>query len=204
MIGLKYATSGLNSQKNIALTFDDGPNPYATPKILDILDSFQVKGSFFVIGKRCLQYPSLLKEIKRRGHLIGGHTFSHAQGDFLEGNQVIKKILGQESGWFRPPYLDFSFCNSEREYLSKKLIVGGDLSPRDFLPLSAAEVAENTLKAARAGSIFIFHDSSEVDLELEYRAEKTIEALPRIILELRRMGYQTKPLADFDLQFQDF
>lgn len=104
MINLRVASFGNRNKKDIAITFDDGPNPYFTQKILDILDSFNVKATFFVIGIRCLEYPEILKEIKQREHLIGNHTFSHKSGDFEMCNNEIARVIGEVSNYVRPPF----------------------------------------------------------------------------------------------------
>ncbi len=182
----------------IALTFDDGPNPHATPKILDILDALKVKGSFFVIGKRCLEHPKTLAEIKTRGHLIGNHTFSHKIGDFEKCDEVLNEILNEKSQYVRPPFYDFSFCEKESDYLTSKIIVTGDIDSKDYLDISPDQVFRNSTLAAKNGSIIDFHDGSENQSELQSRAQKTIEALPKIIAALTKRGFVFCTVAEID------
>lgn len=204
MINLRVASFGNRNKKDIAITFDDGPNPYFTQKILDILDSFNVKATFFVIGKRCLEYPEILKEIKQRGHLIGNHTFSHKNGDFEMCNNEIVRVIGEVSNYVRPPFYDLSFCSKESGYLQDKFIITGDVDSKDYLSISKDEILKNVLADAKNGSIIDFHDGSEIDVDLKIRPQKTIDALPEIITTLLRNQFNLIRIDAMDLQFMDF
>ncbi|OGD39156.1 hypothetical protein A2907_01905 [Candidatus Azambacteria bacterium RIFCSPLOWO2_01_FULL_37_9] len=204
MINLRVASFGNRNKKDIAITFDDGPNPYFTQKILDILDSFNVKATFFVIGKKCLKYPEILKEIKQRGHLIGNHTFSHKSGDFEMCNNEIARAIGEASNYVRPPFYDLSFCSKESGYLQDKFIITGDVDSKDYLSISRDEVLKNVLADAKNGSIIDFHDGSEIDDDLKIRPQKTIDALPEIITMLLRNQFNFVRIDAMDLQFIDF
>lgn len=204
MINLHVASFGNRNKKDIAITFDDGPNPYFTKKILDILDSFNVKATFFVIGKRCLEYPEILKEIKQKGHLIGNHTFSHKSGDFEMCNNEIARAIGEVSNYVRPPFYDLSFCSKESGYLQDKFIITGDVDSKDYLSISQDEILKNVLADAKNGSIIDFHDGSEIDDDLKIRPQKTIDALPEIITMLLRDQFNLVRIDAMDLQFIDF
>ena len=103
-----------NSPRKLALTFDDGPNPAITPKLLDLLDRFNAKATFFVIGKHARDCPDLLAQTASRGHLIGNHTDSHPNLFWLPPDKIsvelrccnfsIKAATGSPARWFRPPY----------------------------------------------------------------------------------------------------
>lgn len=204
MSNLHVASFGNRNKKDIAITFDDGPNPYFTQKILDVLDSFNVKATFFVIGKRCLEYPEILKEIKQRGHLIGNHTFSHKSGDFEMCNNEIVRTIGEISNYVRPPFYDLSFCNKENGYLQDKFIITGDVDSKDYLSISKDEILKNVLADAKNGSIIDFHDGSEIDDDLKIRPQKTIDVLPEIITILLRNQFNLVRIDAMDLQFIDF
>lgn len=204
MSNLHVASFGNRNKKDIAITFDDGPNPYFTQKILDILDSFNVKATFFVIGKRCLEYPEILKEIKQRGHLIGNHTFSHKSGDFEMCNNEIARTIGEISNYVRPPFYDLSFCSKESIYLQDKFIITGDIDSKDYLSISKDEILKNVLADVKNGSIIDFHDGSEIDDDLKIRPQKTIDALPEIITTLLRNQFNLIRIDAMDLQFIDF
>jgi len=204
MINLRVASFGNRNKKDIAITFDDGPNPYFTQKILDMLDSFNVKATFFVIGKRCLEYPEILKEIKQKGHLIGNHTFSHKSGDFEMCNNEIARAIGEVSNYVRPPFYDLSFCSKESRYLQDKFIITGDIDSKDYLSISKDEILRNVLADTKNGSIIDFHDGSEIDDDLKIRPQKTIDALSEIITTLRRNQFNFVRIDAMDLQFMDF
>lgn len=203
MNNLRVASFGNRNKKEVSLTFDDGPNPYFTQKILDALDSFNIKATFFVTGKRCLQYPEILKEIKQRGHLIGNHTFSHKRGDFEICENEIVRIIGEASRYVRPPFYDLSFCREEHEYLEDKFIITGDVDSKDYLSIFQDEVFKNVLANVNNGSIINFHDGSEIDDDLKTRAQKTINALPLTITALRNQ-FNLVRIDAMDLQFPDF
>jgi peptidoglycan/xylan/chitin deacetylase (PgdA/CDA1 family) len=103
-----------NSARKLALTFDDGPNPAITPKLLDLLDRHNAKATFFVIGRYVRECPELLQETAARGHLIGNHTELHPNLLRLSRREVrielrlchdaISNALGSPSKWFRPPF----------------------------------------------------------------------------------------------------
>lgn len=207
MINLCVARFGSRNKKDVAITFDDGPNPYFTQKVLDILDSFNIKATFFVIGKRCLEYPEILKEINQRGHLIGNHTFSHdkghKKGDFERCNSEIIRIIGEASNYVRPPFYDLSFCKKEHGYLQDKFVITGDVDSKDYLSIFQDEVVKNVLVNTKNGSIIDFHDGSEIDDDLKIRAQKTLEALPKIIVILHNQ-FNLVRVDTMDLQFSDF
>jgi peptidoglycan-N-acetylglucosamine deacetylase len=106
--------SRTNSPRKLALTFDDGPNPAITPKLLDLLDRFQARATFFVIGKHARECPDLLKATAARGHVIGNHSDAHPNLFWLKADQITVELrccnysiiaaTGAPPRWFRPPY----------------------------------------------------------------------------------------------------
>ena len=204
MINLRVASFGSRNKKDIAITFDDGPNPYFTLKILDILEFFNIKATFFVIGKRCLEYPEILKEIKQKGHLIGNHTFSHKSGDFEMCDNEITRTIGEVSNYVRPPFYNLSFCSKENGYLQDKFIITGDVDSKDYLSISKDEILINVLADTKNGSLIDFHDGSEIDDDLKTRAQKTVDALPDIITTLLHDQFNFVRINVMDLQFIDF
>lgn len=204
MIGLKFANHGDRNVHAVALTFDDGPNPSATAEILNILDSFNVKASFFVIGKRCMESRTLLERLFENGHLVGNHTFSHSLGDFKACGETIKSIIGAEPKYVRPPYFNLSLCQSEEKYLNTKFIVTGDVDSKDYSDIEPKDVVENVLNYTKNGSIIDFHDGSENDSEMADRSIKTITALPKIINLLLEQKFNFLRLDEMPLIFKDF
>lgn len=204
MSKLSVARFGDRGKELVALTFDDGPNPYFTLQILGILDYFSIKATFFVIGRRCLEYPDILKETYSRGHLIGNHTFSHEKGDFMASDDVINRIIDKACVYVRPPFYDLALCAEEELYLRDKIIVTGDVDSKDYLSITSNEVYKNTIEQAVSGSIIDFHDGSEISDDLKIRAQKTVDALPEIITTLLRNHFSLARIDAMDLQLERF
>ena len=103
-----------NSPRKLAITFDDGPNPAITPKLLDLLDRYEAKATFFVIGSFVRGFPDLVRETASRGHVVGNHTETHPKLLWRKPSQIVVELrlchhaianaLGAPPKWFRPPY----------------------------------------------------------------------------------------------------
>lgn len=190
------------SERAVYLTFDDGPIPEATPWVLDILDRYGVKATFFVVGDNVRKYPEIFREVVRRGHSIGNHTFhhisGHIHGDFHFNEDVelcLKEIeknyptslLPPTSPLFRPPH-GWMKPNQYRYVAARYRVVMWDLVTRDYSTrLSAADVVRNIKRYARNGSIITFHDSLK-------SIDKLRTALPESIEWLQAQGYEFKKL----------
>lgn len=176
-------------EKAVYLTFDDGPIPEATPWILDTLDKYNVKATFFMVGDNVYKYPHLLEMIKSRGHRLGNHTYNHIGGlrhsykGYLKNVQKADDLI--HSCLFRPPHGWMKV--SQYIYLRKKFtIVMWDLVTRDYSNrLTAEEVLENVKNYARPGSIITFHDSLK-------SIDKLKKILPAAIEWLKSEGYEFK------------
>ena len=96
------------SEKVIYLTFDDGPNPEVTPRVLDILDEFEAKATFFCVGENVMKYPEIFQEVKHRGHAVGNHTFNHVKGTEKTVKEYVDNVGKAHeyihSKLFRPPH----------------------------------------------------------------------------------------------------
>lgn len=173
-------------EKMVYLTFDDGPIPEVTPWVLDILDRFEAKATFFMVGQNAERNPWLVEEIRRRGHSIGNHTLHHLQGakvstrrylrDVAEADHLLRSPLFRPPhGWLRP---------RQASALRKRFrIIMYDLVTRDYSRrLTPQDVIDNVKRYARHGSIIVFHDS----LKSLPRLEK---ALPEALEWLRAEGY---------------
>lgn len=175
-----------NRQKVVFLTFDDGPIPEVTPWVLDTLDEYGIKATFFMVGDNVARHPELYEEVKQRGHSVGNHTMHHLQGmkvssyrymhDITEANDLIDSQL------FRPPH-GLLRWKQARAIKDRYNIVMYDLVTRDYSKkLSPEKVFNNVKRFARNGSIIVFHDS--------LKAEKNMKAvLPKAIEWLRSRGY---------------
>lgn len=173
------------------LTFDDGPIPEVTPQILDILDRYGVKATFFMVGDNARRYPELVEEVLRRGHAIGNHTMHHLQGRktrrhaYLRDVQEAEQLLNTEL--FRPPHGLLRWGQSaviRRHYN----LVMYDVVTRDYAVYTTPEeVVSNVRRFTRNGSIIVFHDSLKA-------MRNTIPALPRAIEWLLENGFELSTL----------
>ncbi len=199
------------ANKKIVLSFDDGPDPKWTPKILDVLKQKNVQGLFFVIGNMANQRPDILKREYAEGHEIGNHTFTHPKFDDITHTEIrwqlnlterlIESTLGAKSILFRPPY----GIDHQPEYAEEVaqlpypqelgyLIVGQRIDPddwslRDGKPIPAEEIVDSVLRQANKGNIVLLHDGGG-------DRSQTLAALPQIIDALRGHGYQFVSVSD--------
>ncbi len=175
----------------VYLTFDDGPIPEQTPWVLDVLDRFGIKATFFMVGDNVRRHPELLEEVRRRGHSYGNHTMHHLQGlkstsehylrDIAEADKLIDSIL------FRPPH-GIMRLKQARELRLHYNIVMYDLVSRDYsAKLSPEQVLNNVKRYARNGSIIVFHDSKKAAANMRV-------ALPAAIEWLLSQGYEFEPI----------
>lgn len=178
-------------ERVVYLTFDDGPIPEMTPWVLDTLDAFGIKATFFMVGDNARRYPDLLAEVVRRGHAIGNHTMHHLQGVKVSTRAYMRDVAeAQEylhTTLFRPPHGWLRPCQA-RALGHKYKIVMYDLVTRDYSRrLSADDVVCNVKRYVRPGSIIVFHDS------LKSRP-RLLKALPEALEWLAGQGYEFKKL----------
>ena len=176
-------------EKAVYLTFDDGPIPEATPFVLDILDHFQIKATFFMVGDNVRKHPDIFRMVVERGHRIGNHTYNHIGGfKYLSKNYLANADKANETlhtDLFRPPHGWMRWI----QYLllrKKYRIVMWDLVTRDYSKrVTAEDVFHNVKRYTRNGSIITFHDSLK-------SIEKLRTALPQSIQWLKEKGYTFK------------
>lgn len=171
----------------VFLTFDDGPIPEVTPWVLDTLDSYGVKATFFMVGDNVRRHPELLEDVRSRGHGVGNHSMHHLQGmkvttrrylrDIQEANALIDTNL------YRPPHgiMRWAQAAALKDHYN---IVMYDVVTRDYSrKISPEQVFDNVRRFVRNGSIIVFHDSLKAERNMRY-------ALPRAIEWIRDRGYE--------------
>lgn len=178
-------------RKVVYLTFDDGPIPEVTPWVLDVLDRFGIKATFFMVGDNVRRHPELLEEVRRRGHSYGNHTMHHLQGMKVMGVTYLRDIREADgyidSCLFRPPH-GIMRWGQARAIKRRFNIVMYDLVTRDYNnALSPERVLRNVKKYARPGSIIVFHDSLKAWKNMH-------QVLPDAIQWLKDEGYEFLPL----------
>lgn len=172
--------------RQIALTFDDGPHPVYTKKLLDGLRERNVKASFFLIGDSVNGNEELVRQMKEDGHLIGNHTSSHVQlskkspeearEEIWRTNEKLKEVLGEEPEYIRPPFGSWS---EELENTVPMTVVLWDVDPLDWKVQDKDKVVRHVLKHAGDGEIVLLHDVYET----------SVDAALEIIDTLSRQGY---------------
>lgn len=176
-------------EKAVYLTFDDGPIPEITPWVLDLLDKYNIKATFFLVGDNVRKHPEEFKMIVDRGHRLGNHTFNHIRGfeyrskNYLANTDKANELI--QTNLFRPPHGHMSW--SQYMVLRHKYqIVMWDLVTRDYSKrLNGPQVLTKVKKYMRNGSIITFHDSIKAEKNMKY-------ALPRAIEWLKEQGYEFK------------
>jgi peptidoglycan/xylan/chitin deacetylase (PgdA/CDA1 family) len=178
-------------ERVVALTFDDGPNPYHTPRVLAALDQHQVKATFFMMGRNVERYPEVAREVMRRGHEIGNHSYSHPKLVLMSPRRVREEIertdtLLRDLGvsgeiHFRPPHASKFIVLPYVLMQMRKLSVLGDVDPEEWKRPSAAVMTESILRQVRPGSIIGLHDPMGVE---------TLRTLQNILPALASRGYR--------------
>lgn len=181
----------LKGKKVAYLTFDDGPIPEVTPLVLDILDRYGVKATFFMVGDNARRNPGLVEEVRRRGHAVGNHTMHHLHGTKIKGRRYLRDVKEADnllrSTLFRPPHGLLRWSQSAVIRRHYNLIMY-DVVTRDYARrITPDEVLENVCRYSRNGSIIVFHDS------LKSR-HNTLKALPKAIEWLLDNGFELHPL----------
>lgn len=183
------------SEPVVALTFDDGPDPLYTPRILDVLDRYKARATFFVLGTQAEAHPELLRAIVQRGHEVGTHGYRHTNltrlkpevvaADLKRADDLIAAAVGSRPRDLRPPYGFLSpTVLVEAGKLGYRIILWTDEhDPRDWTRPAAAEIARRSLQRIEKGMILLLHDSGG-------NREQTVKALPLILERLRDQGYQ--------------
>lgn len=172
--------------KTLYLTFDDGPTPTITEKVLDILDQYQAKATFFCLGRNVERYQDVYRLIIERGHSVGNHTYSHLKGwksknlEYFKDIELASQLI--HSNLFRPPY--GKILRSQIRHLKKKYkIVLWEVMSHDYENrVSKEKSLRAVLHYARQGSILVFHDSVKAWPKLQY-------ILPKLLKYYKEKGY---------------
>ncbi len=184
-IRLNIGESGIG-EKAIALTFDDGPSDY-TVELLDGLEMYDAKVTFFVVGKTAEKRPEIVERAHEDGHLIGNHTYSHIdfyksslseiEEDINKGADVIKEITGKKPLFLRVPYGNINFIQLKQ---LNTFFIHWSASTYDWFKEDEDYIYKRIMKEAKDGAIILMHDTKDV----------TVKAVLRAIPELQEQGYE--------------
>jgi peptidoglycan/xylan/chitin deacetylase (PgdA/CDA1 family) len=168
--------------RNIYLTFDDGPIPIVTPFVLNILERYKAKASFFCIGDNVAKHTDIFEKVKEAGHVIGNHTFNHLRGWDTADDDYFQNFIKADSllntSLFRPPYgrIKRSQIKLLKKHNFNLKIIMWDVLSCDFdTQLSPEKCLQNVLKYTQPGSIIVFHDSLKAFDRLQYVLPKAME-----------------------------
>ncbi len=167
----KTVVRGAPSVREVALTYDDGPNPPYTDRILDVLHAERVPATFFVVGRAAVAYPATIRRIVRDGHTLGNHTWDHPhlivqtrrmmRTELDRTDAAIAKITGQHTTLMRPPFgiRDFAVIN-EAHKLGYRVVMWSVPLPRDWEQPGDATIARRVTQYVTDGSIIVLHDGN--------------------------------------------
>ena len=178
-------------EKWVCLTFDDGPTPGITEWILAMLEKYDAKATFFVLGKNVEAYPDLFRRIVDAGHKVGNHTYSHQKGwgmsleRYIEDVDFANDLIHSEL--FRPPYARITPAQARALSQRYKLVMWDVLSRDYSRSLSPRKCLKNVTKHLEPGAIVVFHDSEKSFRNMRY-------ALPRTLDKIRKLGLKCKTI----------
>ena len=183
------------NEKEVYLTFDDGPHPIITPWVLEELKKYNAYATFFCIGKNVEQYKETYNSILEAGHSTGNHTFNHLNGWQTEDDKYLKDILDAShlihSNLFRPPYGKIKLRQARKisdAFDNRIKIIMWDTLSGDFdNNYTAQQCVQNVIENVREGSIIVFHDSEKAYPNLK-------QSLPDVLHFLREEGYRFKKI----------
>lgn len=189
----------------VYLTFDDGPDPHWTPRVLELLAHEQARASFFVVGRLATRFGTLLREAHAAGHAIGSHGWSHrhpwrlrrheAERDVRDGADAIAQSLGELPLWLRPPHgrVTAPLAQAARQLGAR--IALWSVSAIDWGPLGQPEHITRRLAAVQSGDIVLLHDGPC----LQNRPAATLTALPALLERAQHARWALLPLPDVTL-----
>ncbi|MFV9483947.1 polysaccharide deacetylase family protein [Christiangramia sp. ASW11-125] len=199
--------SRIEDNNAIFLTFDDGPIPEITPWVLDLLEDYSAKATFFCIGENVEKHPEIFRSILEKKHTVGNHTYNHLNGwktckaAYIANTQKTQQVFTTnkffpETKFFRPPYGKIMNAQARELVEQDYKIVMWDVISGDYdLNISAETCYRNVIKNAAAGSTIVFHDS-------EKAFKKLREVLPRVMSYYAEKGIAFKSLTDAPLKDQ--
>lgn len=178
--------------KCVYITFDDGPTPAVTDWVLNQLELYDSKATFFCLGKNVERYPEIYKRITEKGHAVGNHSFSHLKGfrtpviKYLDDVNHASEYI--DSTLFRPPYGRILPAQAKQLSENYRIIMWSVLSVDYNGKISPEKVVRNVIRNVKPGSIIVFHDSLKASKNL-------YPALPIVLGYLKRQGYTAKPIS---------
>lgn len=192
-----FVNSGPGLGNRVALTYDDGPSPGVTEKVLKELDKHKITATFFMIGSKVKAYPALAREVAAAGHELANHTYTHpflsklssarVEEELTRCQEVIAETTGTTPVWFRPPYGAF---RTQQGSLARKQDLGvayWSVDPRDWARPGASTIVSRIISGVRPGAIILLHDLHS----------QTADATGPLLERLSEKSYQFAPVSGF-------
>jgi len=178
----------------IYLSFDDGPDPEWTPRVLDLLEDVGMRATFFMIGRQAQLAPGLVRRVATAGHAVGNHTYSHrhpwsmragaARAEVRDGANALSDLLGRPPHLYRPPHGRQRFCMNDQARVQGERVVLWDLSAVDWGPWGTSGRIGRRLARAQANDVVLMHDGRN----RHNRPDELVQALPVFLRALARRG----------------
>lgn len=176
-----------SSSLQLYLTFDDGPTPLITEKVLALLDKYNAKASFFCIGENAVKHPEIIEKIKQNGHNLGNHSYSHFSIFKVPGKIWFSDILRtspvSDSQYFRPPYGKILPCHYKLLKRKYKIVFWDVLTCDYSKNLTVDKIDKIILKFVRNGSVIVFHDTLKA-------SPRMLPALENCLKHYSALGYE--------------
>ena len=195
-----YPYAIFRTGKAVYLTFDDGPIPEVTPKVLAILEKYQVKATFFMVGENVDKHPEVYEQVVKAGHSVGNHTYNHIKGwrcttatylgnvEHCQEAITSNPLTSNPLTLFRPPYGKATWLQRRMLHLMGYKLIYWDILTRDYdKHVTPEQMLRLIQRETREGSIINFHDSLKSN-------ERMLEVLPQAIEWLQKEGYELATL----------
>lgn len=198
-------SSGTVHDKWIALTFDDGPYPPYTDRLLDVLKAKRVHATFFLVAEQAQQYPELVQRMTAEGHTVGLHAFRHRdflklteeekRKDLEQGKNLLRDITGKNPVYWRPPHGFRDFSVMETAAAQNLTVVNWSVIPRDWTGIDSQEIFRRVMDKADDGAIVLLHDGDSPGYKASRQA--TVDAVAPLIDSLQEKGYHLVSLEEY-------
>jgi peptidoglycan/xylan/chitin deacetylase (PgdA/CDA1 family) len=193
-----FLTHGPRDARSVCLTFDDGPDPVLTPRVLDALRDCGIRATFFVIGKHVERHPEIVRRMVLEGHCVGSHSFTHSDprstscrgliDEVSRTSTLLAGLLGLDVRLFRPPHGKLTASKLWRLWRQRQTIVLWNVDPKDYSRTTVQEVREwFEMHALRAGDLVLMHDN----------CPHAFEIIPCLVQQARASGLKFSTVADW-------
>ena len=187
--------SGDTRKREVALTFDDGPDPVITRGILDVLRDQSVKGTFFMLGRNVERFPGTASRVASSGHEIGNHFYNHRVAlhppavvkEITRAERAIREATGVWPGLFRPPFGANGKGFSREAYRLGYLTIKWSVNSGDWLGAEGDKIVRKVMRSARGGAIILMHDG---DFGERRKGGQTVAAVEKLLGVLKEEGYR--------------